>query len=156
MALVDLDMSLSYKIRACLPAPRIDPCADCTCCDCSCVSIATVCPPNPAPQPSYNIPYTGTEEPLRSNWFNSQSNVAYPFSTNPNWPLNTGANADQIRNNQEAKTIFTNTNQRKENGTLFSSQFPTFSSHQELLKYKQAQYAQAVYLPKKGIDTLYS
>jgi len=62
----------------------------------------------------------------------------------------------EIKTNQEAKTIFTNINQRKADGTLFSSQFPTFRSHQELLKYKQAQYSQAVYLPKKGIDTLYS
>jgi hypothetical protein len=149
-------MSLSYKIHACLPAPQADPCAGCTCCDCSCVIIPTVCPPNPPPQPPYNVPYTGTEEPLRSNWFNSQSNVAYPFSTNPNWPLNTGANTSEIRMNQEAKTIFTNVNQRKANGTLFSSQFPTFNSYQELIKYKQAQYSQAVYLPKQGINTLYS
>lgn len=149
-------MSLSYKIRACLPAPQADPCVGCSCCDCSCICIAAVCPSNPPPQPRYNVPYTGTEEPLRSNWFTSQSNVAAPFSTNPNWPLNTGANVSEIKTNQEAKTIFTNVNQRKTDGTLFSSQFPTFSSHQELLKYKQAQYSQAVYLPKKGIDTLYS
>ena len=149
-------MSLSYKIHACLPAPQADPCAGCTCCDCSYICVATTCPSNPPPQIPYNVPYTGTEEPLRSNWYNSQSNVAHPFSTNPNWPLNTGANTSQIKTNQEAKTIFTNTNQRKADGTLFSSQFPTFRSHQELLKYKQAQYSQAVYLPKMGINTLYS
>lgn len=127
----------------------------CDCC-CECPPKAITCPPNTAPQPPYNVAYTGAQADLSANWFISQSTPSAPFSTNPNWPLNTGANHSQVQTNQQAKTIFTNINARKENGTLFPSIGPTFKSNHERILYLQAQYAQAVYLPKKGINTLYT
>lgn len=103
------------------------------------------------------IPINGTEQPYANNWTQSQSNATYPFSTNPNWPLEPQANASQIRDNNEAKTIFTALNnqslqvsqgQRTLNG-------PIFKSYHDLIRYKQAQYAQAFYLPKKSISYLF-
>lgn len=117
----------------------------------------------------YNVPYTAdgsdSNAPLYNNWVTSQTNTATspaPFTTNPNWPNNTGADVNQLRTNTQAKTIFTNINQRKENGTLFGTGFPIFKSNHEKILYIQAQYSQPrgypgnTNLPNKGINTLFS
>jgi len=144
---------------------------DCSC-NCTCgpfnqCGICTSVQPNPAPP--YNIPFlpigtnyqgsivTGVEQPYANNWIQSQSNAQYPFSTNPNWPLEPNANAYEIQTNNEAKSIFTALNnqsaqvqagQRTLNG-------PIFKSYHDLIRYKQAQYAQAFYLPKKSVGDLF-
>ena len=147
------------------------------CCDSSsvCVRQQTLCPPPPAQTYPYNVPYTGTESPLNTNWIVSQTNTSNspaPFTTNPNWPLNKGSDINQVRTNMEAKTIFTNINLRKQNGTLFGTGMPVFRTHHERLLYIQAQYSQPVgfppgyrdpsgnllppNLPNQGINTLFS
>ena len=130
---------------------------NCSCnCSCNCTPPIQICPINPPPQFPYNVPYTGTEEPIASNWTISQSTPTAQFSTNPNWPLNTGSNHSQIQTNQQAKAIFVSINDRKANGTLIGTGMPIFKSHHEKILYIQAQYSQAVYLPKQGINTLFS
>jgi hypothetical protein len=62
----------------------------------------------------------------------------------------------------EAKTIFTNINLRKQNGTLFGTGMPVFRTQHEKILYIQAQYSQPVgypgntNLPNQGINTLFS
>jgi len=137
------------------------------CCDSSsvCVRPQTLCPPPPQQTYPYNVPYTGTETPLRSNWIVSQTDTSMnpaPFTTNPNWPLNTGADTNQIRTNTQAKTVFNNVNLRKQNGTLFGTGMPVFRTQHEKILYIQAQYSQPLgypgdsNVPKKGINTLFS
>ena len=137
------------------------------CCDSSsvCVRQQTLCPPPPAQTYPYNVPYTGTESPLNTNWIVSQTNTSTssaPFTTNPNWPLNKGSDTNQIRTNMQAKTVFTNINLRKQNGTLFGTGTPIFRTHHERLLYIQAQYSQPVgypgntNVPNQGINTLFS
>jgi hypothetical protein len=137
------------------------------CCDSSsvCVRQQTLCPPPPEQTYPYNVPYTGTEIPLRSNWIVSQTDTSSnpaPFTTNPNWPLNTGADTNQIRTNTQAKTVFNNVNLRKQNGTLFGTGMPVFRTQHEKILYIQAQYSQPLgypgdnNVPKKGINTLFS
>ena len=130
-------------------------------CDCSqnIVFIDTTCPaPPPAYEWPYNKPYTGTEVPINTNWALTQANdPAYPFSLNPNYPLDTGSYASQVTTNTQAKTIFVSINNLQQQGGAFGANAPVFKSNQERLAYMQAQYAQAYYLyPKKGINTLYS
>ena len=121
-----------------------------------CCNLEGIYPPNPVQRFPYNVPYTGPEEPIASNWIISQSTPTAQFSTNPNWPLNTGSNNSQIHKNQQAKSIFVALNDRKANGTLINMGMPIFKSHHEKILYIQAQYSQAVYLPKQGINTLFS
>ena len=117
---------------------------------------AEQCSPNPPPQPAYNIPYTAGNSVYVNNWISSQSNPAYPFSTNPNWPLNPGSNGSQITNNNQAKQIFTSVNSQQANGLLKGTGMPIFRTDQERMLYIQAQYSQAVYLPKKCINGLFN
>lgn len=130
-----------------MSANYCNPCCSYTCLHCQGSAPSTF---------PYNVPYTGQDATLRQNWFQSQANPTAPFTTNPNWPLNTGSNHSQIYTNQENKTIFNSINKLKEQGGLFGTGQPTFSSNQEKIKYIQAQYSQRAYGPRKGINTLYS
>jgi len=129
------------------------------CCECDCSGVILrneVCSSTIPPQYPYNVPYTGREQPLKTNWLVSQSDPDAPFTTNPNWPLNQGANQSEILNNTKAKNIFVSINNLKDQGAAFGRNAPVFKSEQEKIAYLQAQYSQAYYLPKKGINTLYS
>jgi hypothetical protein len=147
------------------------------CCDSSsiCVRQDTRCSALPQQTYPYNVPYTGAEAQLNANWIVSQTNTSTssaPFTTNPNWPLNAGSDTNQIRTNMQAKTVFTNINLRKQNGTLFGTGMPIFRTQHEKILYIQAQYSQPVgfppgyrdlsgnllppNLPNQGINTLFS
>lgn len=138
-------------------------------CDCTtsnCVTPQIPCPIQPLQNFPYNTPYTAGEEiALRNNWIASQTNTDLnpaPFTTNPNWPYNTGSDVSQLQTNTQAKTIFNNINERKQAGTLFGTGCPIFKTQQEKILYIQAQYAQPVGFPgdnnrlKLGINTLFS
>jgi hypothetical protein len=142
----------------------------CTCDSSSaCVRPLTNCSALPRQLYPYNVPYTAnasdSDAQLYNNWVASQTNTATssaPFTTNPNWPLNTGSDSNQIRTNMQAKTVFRNINQRKENGTLLGTGFPIFKSNHEKILYIQAQYSQprgapgVTNVPNQGINTLFS
>lgn len=123
----------------------------CGCSSFSCSSCTSAIPP----QPPYNRIFEGQDVNLRQNWNQSQSNPKYPFTTNPNWPLDSGSNHSQVKTNQQQKSIFTFYNQQKQAGLLFKTGGPLFKSNHERLLYIQAQYSQAQYLPKTCINSLY-
>jgi hypothetical protein len=123
---------------------------------CGCTTRCTTCTSAIPPQPPYNRAFIGPDSTPTQNWIQSQSNPKYPFTTNPNWPLNSGSNHSQIKTNNQQKHIFTYYNQQQQAGLLFKTGGPLFKSNHERLLYIQAQYNQAEYLPKKCISSLYT
>lgn len=122
---------------------------------CGCTTRCTTCTSAIPSQPPYNRAFAGQDKAPTQNWIQSQSDPKYPFTTNPNWPLNSGSNHSQIKTNDQQKHIFSYYNQQKDAGLLFKTGGPLFKSNHERLLYIQAQYNQAQYLPKKCISSLY-
>jgi hypothetical protein len=133
---------------------------DCSGCSCACEGayLCGTCQGRAPPAPPYTIQFVPPgEQQYVNNWQSSQSNVQYPFTTNANWPLEPNANHSQIVANNQAKSIFVALNKQSEQvqAGVRTLNGPIFKSYNDLIRYKQAQFAQAEYLPKKSVGSLF-